>query len=376
MKEKTKIEINGEKKNLYSSRQISQILDCISEKHYKNEIIHEITREYHIKNIIILDESAKLNLKYKNLNDEEFKIDSSSLLDLYHKGKPFSIIVDKKIMLMKLSFEIFEELFHHYRENKKKMDLETKRELLFELYEIVTSEKYSEEEIVSYFKRYSEYRVDKINLIKSKIQNISTLYDKYKKLSSMNISKKNSNEYKDVKRIQKAFFNYFTRLSKPLVYIQLDNNMWKMMGVGMIQEDCFKHSNAQFLDVNKVQQNSPLIIILSVSSLFLPNLIKLSNDLIESNKKKKSNDDNLKKLESIIKSQETEYDNPDLKLEDIIEIENKLNKDIEEMPEELRNRVKEMNKIVVENNNVALKESNISIDKIEINESLSNGNDE
>ena len=49
MKSKIKINITGQKEYLYSTRQITQIIDIISEKHYKNEIINEIANSDKIK---------------------------------------------------------------------------------------------------------------------------------------------------------------------------------------------------------------------------------------------------------------------------------------------------------------------------------------
>ncbi|MEJ7149254.1 hypothetical protein QJ785_10035 [Staphylococcus warneri] len=96
MKEKVKIDIKGQKKYLYSTRQITQIIDTISEKHYKNEILREIVYSDDIKNVIVLNESVKVNQKYNDINEENFRIDSSNLLQIYHKGMPYSLTIDKK----------------------------------------------------------------------------------------------------------------------------------------------------------------------------------------------------------------------------------------------------------------------------------------
>ena len=53
----------------------------------------------------------------------------------------------------------------------------------------------------------------------------------------------------------------------------------------MIKEEYFKHSNPKFLDINKIEQNSPLYIELAVSIQFIPILIKLSKSLRNSMKR-------------------------------------------------------------------------------------------
>ena len=85
----------------------------------------------------------------------------------------------------------------------------------------------------------------------------------------------------------------------------------------MIKEKYFKHSNPKFVDINKVEQNSPLIIVLAVSSPFIPVLIKLSKSLCEASKKKKNQNKNLQEFEEIIQLTEEQYENPDLTLQEI-----------------------------------------------------------
>ena len=101
---------------MYSTRQITQIIDAISEKHYKNEVLREIVYSDDIRNVIVLDESAKVNQKYNDINEDNFQIDSSNLLQIYHKGLPYSLMIDKKIMLMNTTFKIFKELYQHSSE--------------------------------------------------------------------------------------------------------------------------------------------------------------------------------------------------------------------------------------------------------------------
>lgn len=367
MKNKTKIEIKGQKKYLYSTRQITQIVDIISEKHYKNEIIQEIANTQNINNIIILDESAKVNQKYKDIHEKEFKLDSNTLLNIYHKGNPISMVIDKKIMLMNKSFELFKELYQHYRENDNKMTLDTKEKLLFELYEIITSKNYEESKLDKFFEKNSSYNQKKREKIKRELENIEILYEKHKIYKNLN-NKDNvdENNYRSVKRLEKEFLKNFSKLSKPMIYVQLDNDNWKMLGIKMIKEEHFEHSNSQFLDTNKIEQNSPLLIILSVSTLFLPTLLKLSKVLCESNKKKKKQEENVKELKNIIETIEKQYKDPDLTIKKINENEHKLNEIINKLPQDLKSKVTEMKEELIKNNISPLIENNISIDKVEI----------
>ncbi|MCD8909262.1 hypothetical protein K2V75_03830 [Staphylococcus gallinarum] len=369
MKEKVKINIKGQKKYLYSTRQITQIIDAISEKHYKNEVLREIVYSDDIRNVIVLDESAKVNQKYNDINEDNFQIDSSNLLQIYHKGLPYSLMIDKKIMLMNTTFKIFKELYQHSSEKNNKMSMETKKYLLFELYKILTSEEYSESSINEFLKQNSTYGDKKIKSIKNQIERTRTLFDKYEVYNSLDSKKKEEDDkYKDVRRIEKDFFKNFYSLSKPIIYIQLEDNSWKMLGVRMIKEKYFKHSNPKFVDINKVEQNSPLIIVLAVSSPFIPVLIKLSKSLCEASKKKKNQNKNLQEFEEIIQLTEEQYENPDLTLQEIKKIENELIEKIDELPESLQLKVKEIKEKLTENNISSLIENNLFIDKIDISE--------
>ncbi|HDZ7842000.1 TPA: hypothetical protein RUO76_000005 [Staphylococcus aureus] len=368
MKEKVKIDIKGQKKYLYSTRQITQIIDTISEKHYKNEILREIVYSDDIKNVIILNESVKVNQKYNDINEENFRIDSSNLLQIYHKGIPYSLTIDKQIMLMNVTFKIFKGLYQHYSEKNKKMSRETKEELLFELYKIITSEEYSESAINNFFKRNSTYDNKRIKYIKNKINNTMKLFGKYEIYKSLDSKQKEDEKYRDIKKIEKSFSKNFYSLSKPIIYIQTENNSWKMLGVRMIKEKYFKHSNPKFVDTNKIEQNSPLIIVLAVSTTFIPILIKLSKKLYESSKKKKNHNENLKEFEEIIEMTQSQYERPDLTLQEIKEIENELNERIDGLPENLKLKIIEIKDKLTENNINSIIENDISIDMIDISE--------
>lgn len=381
MKSKIKINITGQKEYLYSTRQITQIIDIISEKHYKNEIINEIANSDKIKNIIILSESTKINQKYKDINENEFEIDSNSLLDIYHKGKPISLIIDKNIMLMNKTFELFENLYQHNNQRNIKMTLGDKEALLFELYKFILDEDYLK--VQKFFKSHSSYSKEKINSIIKSIKKTINLYKRvktYEKLEKENKINENKNEednYQDVKKIKNEFLQNFSRLSKPILYIQLDNkvndnsnlkNEWQMLGIKMIKEEYFKHSNPKFLDINKIEQNSPLYIELAVSIQFIPILIKLSKSLRNSKEKDKSQEDDLRSLDEIIEMMEKTYTNPDLTLNEINENEKELDEKIKKLPNKLKSKVYEMRNGLTEGNISSLKENKIHLTGIEINE--------
>ncbi|PNZ77102.1 hypothetical protein, partial [Staphylococcus microti] len=276
MKDKIRVEISGEKKNLYSSRQITQIIDAISEKHYKNELVHEIIALNNIKNIVIMDESAKINHKYKDIDDEPFIIDSKSLLSIYHKGKLSSIIVDINLMLMSETFKIFRELYQNYNEHNEKMSIQIKEEMLFNLYSIIRTRRFTSNELDEFLQKYTSYTPRKIKSIKNKLNKTVNLYKKHKAYKYVYYIGSNKDEYRDVIKLENEFSESFRRLSKPILYVQFDDNRWKMLGVKMIKEEHFQHSNSQFLDINTIKQESPLFIAISVSALFLPVLIELS----------------------------------------------------------------------------------------------------
>lgn len=106
---------------------------------------------------------------------------------------------------MNVTFKIFKRLYQHYSEKNKKMSRETKEELLFELYEIITSEEYSESSINKFFKRNSTYDNKKIKSIKNKINNTIKMFDKYEIYKSLDSKQKEDEKYRDIKKIEKIF---------------------------------------------------------------------------------------------------------------------------------------------------------------------------
>lgn len=369
MKEKVKISIKGQKEYLYSTRQITQIIDTISEKHYKNEILREIAYSKNIKNIIILDESVKINQKYNEIVEENFEIDSSNLLQIYHKGVPNSLLIDENILLMNTTFKIFRELYQHHSEKDIKMSLETKENLLFELYEIITSENNLEKHIYEFFKRNSTYKNAKIVSIKKKIYNTKKLYSKYKVYRSLkNEDKKKDDEYKDIRKIEKTFLRTFLRLSKPIVFVQFENGSWKMLGIRMIKEEYFTHSNPKFVDINKVEQNSPLQIVMSVSAPFIPILTKLTIAIYKSYSGKQRLKKNIQDFEKIIEMTEEQYNNPDLTLEEVKNMDIEINKKIDDLPDDIKSKIREIQETLPENNINSLIENNIYVEEIGISE--------
>ncbi|HDT6198513.1 TPA: hypothetical protein QF068_002745, partial [Staphylococcus aureus] len=204
--------------------------------------------------------------------------------------------------------------------------------------------------------------------IKNKINNTMKLFDKYEIYKSLDSKQKEDEKYRDIKKIEKSFSKNFYSLSKPIIYIQTENNSWKMLGVRMIKEKYFKHSNPKFVDTNKIEQSSPLIIVLAVSTTFIPILIKLSKKLYESSKKKKNHNENLKEFEEIIEMTQSQYERPDLTLQEIKEIENELNERIDGLPENLKLKIIEIKDKLTENNINSIIENDISIDMIDISE--------
>ncbi|MCD5142310.1 hypothetical protein IVP04_13335 [Mammaliicoccus sciuri] len=370
MKEKTNIEIKGEKQKLYSSRQITQIIDLISEKHYKNEIIVEISNKNNIKNIIILDESIKMNQKYIGLVEDNFVIDSKSLLSIYHKGKPYSASIDLNIILMRECFIIFHQIFQHYQDNGHKMNMDDKETLLYELYQLllnVNEEKFNSR-FEKYFESHTSFDKKKVKRLK---ENLNKQLDLYNKFEIYNSTKANNDfkeeNYKDVIRLEKQFIYHFNRLSKPMLYVQFENDQWKMLGVKMIKEEYFEHSNPQFLDINMIKQTSPLLISLAVSTPFIPIMIKLSHALYQSKVKDNQYKTNLTKLDDVIESNEIQLIQPDLTLNEIDEMEKKVNKKIDELPESLKSKIKEGQSAIINTSIPSLRENKIYFENIEIN---------
>ncbi|MFU1787509.1 hypothetical protein ACM3BO_00380 [Mammaliicoccus sciuri] len=135
----------------------------------------------------------------------------------------------------------------------------------------------------------------------------------------------------------------------------------------MIKEEYFEHSNPQFLDINMIKQTSPLLISLAVSTPFIPIMIKLSHALYQSKVKDNQYKTNLTKLDDVIESNEIQLIQPDLTLNEIDEMEKKVNKKIDELPESLKSKIKEGQSAIINTSITSLRENKIYFENIEIN---------
>lgn len=269
---KLNIKFAGERKEmLYSTWQITKILDTIGDYNYKKNIIRELVEVQDIKNIIILDESAKVKLKYSKEDGNTFELNSDTLLELYHKGAPISLNIDRKYLIMYFTFKIFSKLYKEYNNNnEEKIDYATKKNLLFQIYEELLGNN------IDFLKKIKKQYKIEISEYENEISNIDKLLFKEELFDNLDAEERNKEEYDDVRKMRNRFFYYFNTLNRPLIYVEFEDESYQLVGSNMINSKKFNHDNVDFLETKLIKQNSPLELILGVSIALLPQYTNLA----------------------------------------------------------------------------------------------------
>lgn len=288
-----KIDINfiGEKQTeLYSTWQITKIVDTIGDFNYKKLLIKEIYSHKNIKNILVLDKSINVSLKYVKEKGHIFSLDSESILEIYHKGSPFPLYVNKEYALMYELFEFFRVFVNkynnYYNDNIKN---EIKGELLFSLYKELISSFEIDKVINNFIIKFEELKIrpsDYKNLIK-----VNTVLDRYALYQKLDSKEQKKAEYDEVKKYIKNFEYYFETLNRPLVYIVDKNDNYQLLNSELINNKKFIHENEYFLETRLIKQNSPLLITLGVSALMTPTFLNLGIELLKAQQEKNENQD-------------------------------------------------------------------------------------
>ncbi|HHC9127282.1 TPA: hypothetical protein ACN2RH_001744 [Staphylococcus aureus] len=310
--------IEGEEK-LYSPWQITRILDVLGDFYYKEFLLLELKQRSDVKNVYVMDQSIKINLKYLQEDGESFKLDEEGILNIYHKGIPYSLFVTKESVLLTEAFKLFSIIFSKYNDSGVRLNKEEKGKKLYALYNTLL--KKDIEEAIKYLKKeYEKLQIPKRyfeSILKAK--DIYSNYDIYLKLEEED---KNKAAYNNIRQYEKKFKNYFALNKRPIIYVEYEDS-YQLLGSEFFNNNDFKHSNENFMETKQISQNSPLYISIAVSAAVAPSFVKLCSKLNEQRDENRNRAEIEKETADEIDELEREVDELDNEL-DILESENNL----------------------------------------------------
>lgn len=289
--EKLYIQFIGEREYLYSGWEINQITSHLNNLYYKNEILNTVksylregTRP---KNIIIMNDSIKLNNSYSkynggylNLNNEEH------LQNFYHLGSPVEYMYNEKIKKMFVLFELTRSLYSNNTESKLKFKKQKVfLKILIEQRDDIPNGKILSNIISDMLRDANSHGlqedVDISIQIERKVKSLKKFFESWDQIPE------NKNELN--RGIDSKDFKYcFKRLGKPIVCIyDEETHSVKLLCIDMIAMQYFKEDNSRFLETKEIKQNSPLVITVGIAITFLPSLLKLGESVLKFTKTKK-----------------------------------------------------------------------------------------
>ncbi|MES9665786.1 hypothetical protein [Bacillus nitratireducens] len=360
---RAEIQLKRDENKLLSSWQISAFIECLSRSYYKNELLNTIEsfirKGGDVENIFIMDESFKLNKKFKGLNTLNLrnKVDAKTL---FHIGKPIGMFPNERIIKISFLFEIFKKMNEtlgsfkiaglskdylseliYYAVNNK-FTIEAIKVKVLDLVKIGINEQIQKDK--------KNIKMDQKKLEDVLEDSLSYPFSKYLKIESdfVNISivkvdilNNNINNMDKIPSELLSYFNkfklVFDKLVRPVVGIyNPDNDIVEILCSDFIDKTSYDEQNKRFLDIRSVSRNSPLSVcaILGVGGLTLLSkyiTVKLDEKLLCENKESKVTEDKeIEKLMNEINSA-------------IMDKENNIDQNIANVSQELLDKLSEAN---------------------------------
>lgn len=267
---KVRFTLRQKEEKILSPWQISNFVNNFNTYYYKTEVIETIIialkKGIAPENIIVLDESFKIDRQYKKISyisttDEDLK-------SLYHMGNPISLYPNDKIILMHMLFKYFRKINESLKIifKAKKLDvaslhiyyksyLDKKFDDMLNLIRLDIKEclKESSEEqsqrdtiekvLIEFEKSFQDYLKNKKNL-----ENIKELLSK-NDLTNIDFKDKEFVKY------FKSFYKYISHIQRPVVAVYNSNNILTILCRAHINKN---EANAVTMNLKSITHNSPV----------------------------------------------------------------------------------------------------------------------
>jgi len=268
---KIRFSLKQKKCKFLSPWELSSFISSFNTNYYKTEVINTIgialKQNISPKNILIFDESFKLNQQYTKLS--KISLNDSDLKYLYTLGKPVSLIPNNSIFTLNLLFKYFRNINEFlYKIHHKTLDTKNLSSY-FKIYQKSNFENLSNE-----LKKDSKFILRKSNLKEKDLKifdNIFKLmrteYDTFhtKKDSIATINEiiklenwstklnKNSNTYK---KYFSRFYSLLTNIQRPVIAVY--NEELQTINILCRAHINKQQHNAVTLDLKSITHNSPI----------------------------------------------------------------------------------------------------------------------
>lgn len=299
-----------QKKDVYTSGwEISSFVNRFSTYYYKLDLLFNLKQliesGIEAKNIIILHESFKINMKYNYL--DEVELDDKNLNRIFNIGIPVSLEINERILKQKYA-HLFNE---RIREKKqiKEAKIHIKREFGFNFFNEL-----DELHIIEILDKLNNlYRKENKNFLPENIEKIIEI-EKEKIIKDYHEELKKSS---DEKKTYQEFFRIFKKLLRPVIgVVDLEKNKISFKSIEHINKS---RINEKALRFESLSHNSPL-------QLLLGGGVQLINAGMAVYKTKKEVEYINEQINTEKEKQKTEILSQELKRIEILEKMNKMNK--------------------------------------------------
>lgn len=311
MDKKMEISFVGKRNNndYYSGWEINDLTNKLNIVYYKHQILFELNKHLddgvELENIICFTNSLNTGNSYRKYENGYLSLENEAdIQKMYFLGMPVTYYPNKKIELLKDIFEILRKTYTFFNRNKDDYRPLNREQAVKELLRILKEGSGKNDSISKLVKEQLNKLQDLYN--PSLVNNDSSAEDpnvtKYttdrdKFFSSASLKRlldKLDTDYKkkgytdeEIENQRKIFISLFNKNNRPIISIYDDSkNSLKILGIGMFVRKLFSKKNTEFLETNGIGQNSPLIITVSLSVVFLGSVVSAIQERIKLHQQK------------------------------------------------------------------------------------------
>lgn len=303
----------------YSNWEISDLSNQINSIYYKNQILtymdDMLNAGTSLKNMICFENSVKTSNLYKGYQSGTLSFtDPEDIQKMYHLGNLVSFEPNSNLNVLSDVFEIIRFTFSYFNSNNNDFLHLNKRDAIISLFKIVDNKNMTKEELVREVRKELEELQDTSNSLLLNQESDDLSVDEQSELIRKrkdyehckrqcfeskkfnNLTNKLAEDYThldfsetEIEKQREKFLMVFNKNVRPIVAIvSEDDSSLELLGTKMFVQRTFSKDNTEFLETNNIGQNSPLVIVLTMSPVFLGHIIRAAQSRIKLAREKKA----------------------------------------------------------------------------------------